>query len=153
MNTKNILRTMALAMLLVTACNKEINTENTAGKGYTLPVTVSVTRQGDDPASKATYNESTKKLEFSEGDKLFVRGSHDTAGKFAGPLDYDTETGKFSGTISTENEYTGTADALFSSANTIAATLLPAGYESYGFISNKGSDYSSSLILNYANAL
>ena len=133
MNTKNILRTMALAMLLVTACNKEIETENTAGKGYTLPVTVSVTRQADDPATKATYNESTRKLEFSAGDQLFVQGGHDTAGDFAGTLDYDTATGKFSGTITAENPYSGTADAFFSSA-AIKATLLPAGYESYGYL-------------------
>ena len=139
MNTKNILRTMALAMLLVTACNKEIDTENTAGKGYTLPVTVSVTRQADDPASKATFNESTSKLEFSTGDKLFVSGGHATAGSFAGTLDYVSD-GTFSGTITTKNEYTGTVDDLFAYAY---AYLLPDGYAGYGYLSISGSGYSA----------
>ncbi len=65
------------ALLLNTACNSEIiNNENTDGKGYALPVTVNVTRQGDDPSTKATYNEETKKLSFSTGDKLFVNGKN-----------------------------------------------------------------------------
>ena len=48
MNTKNILKTLALAMLmpailLTTACSNDddaVNTENTAKKGYALPVTI-----------------------------------------------------------------------------------------------------------------
>ena len=52
MNTKNILKTLALAMLLIPACNKsEIaneknKEENTEKKGFALPVTVNVTREG-----------------------------------------------------------------------------------------------------------
>ena len=62
MNTKNILKTLALAMLLVPACNKNeiANDENTEKKGFALPVTVNVNREGDD--TKATFNESTRKL-------------------------------------------------------------------------------------------
>ena len=137
MNTKNILKTLALAMLIVPACNKsEIdNEENTEKKGFALPVTVNVTREGDD-ATKATYNESTRKLEFSAGDKLFVYGSQNNAGKFAGTLDYDAVSGKFSGTVTTQYEYTGTIDNLMESVD---AVLLPAGYESYGFYSVSGS--------------
>ena len=54
-------------------------------------------------------------------------------------LDYDAVSGKFSGTIYTESEYTGTIDDLMASAR---ATLLPAGYGSYGFFSieESGSD-------------
>ena len=135
MNTKNILKTLALAMLLVPACNKNeiANDENAEKKGFALPVTVNVTREGDD--TKATYNESTRKLEFSAGDKLFVSGSASGAGKFAGALDYDAVSGKFSGTIYTQNEYSGTADALFSAAFPARAILLPNGYESYNFLS------------------
>ena len=151
MNTKNILKTLAFAMLLATACNKSeiANDENAEKKGFALPVTVNVTREGDN--TKATYNESTRKLEFSAGDKLFVSGSATGAGSFAGALDYDAVSGKFSGTIYIQNEWTGTAEELFlvttaqntQFASRIFATLLPNGYEEYGFItiSDRGTDY------------
>ena len=159
MNTKNILKTLALAMLLVPACNKNeiANDENTEKKGFALPVTVNVTREGDD-ATKATYNESTRKLEFSAGDKLLVRGNDDSdggAGRFAGLLDYDTEKGNFSGTIYTQNEYSGTADELFTAAtaNWVGAALFPNGYESYEFLSLSGSGYSTSYSMSYNKAI
>ncbi len=141
MKTKTIFKTLALAMLmpamlLTTACsndddvvNNAVNTENTINKGYALPVTVNVTR--GDGATRASYNESTRKLEFSTGDKLFVYGSTTAAGSFAGALDYVSE-GTFSGTIYTEKEWTGTADALFTAASAgenLTATLLPNGYD------------------------
>jgi len=135
---------MAVMVLMIAACssedelanNKNIdNTEAAINKGFSLPVTVNVTREGDSDM-RATYNESTRKLEFSAGDKLFVEG-HDYGkvgvGRFAGLLDYDASEGKFSGTIYTQNEYSGTADALFT-AGYVCATLLPAGYESYGYL-------------------
>ncbi len=136
MRTNTIIKALAFAMLLATACNKNeiANDENTEKKGFALPVTVNVTREGDD-ATKATYNESTRKLEFSAGDKLFVSGSATGAVKFAGALDYVPATGKFSGTIYTQKDYDGTADALFSAASSVRANLLPAGYESYNFLS------------------
>ncbi len=153
MNTKNILKTLAFAMLLATACNKNeiANNENAEKKGFALPVTVNVTREGDD-ATKATFNDGTKKLAFSAGDKLFVEGrDNDGAEYFAGVLDYVPATGKFSGTIYTQNEWLGTADELFVAANadqtlyvpTFIATLLPAGYEDYGYfgINDKGDAY------------
>ena len=120
MKTKNIFKTLAFAilmpaMLLTTACGKEtVNDENTNGKGFSFPVTVNVTREGDD-ATKATFNDGTKKLSFSTGDKLFVGGWNTSAGAgyFDGALDYDAVSGKFSGTITTQFEYTGTADELF----------------------------------------
>ena len=147
----NIFKTVALAMLmpamlLTTACSSEddltnntVNSQPVAKKGYALPVTVSATREGDKGSNRASYNESTRKLEFSTGDKLFVEGSHIDADRFAGTLDYDAGSGKFSGTIYTESEYTGTIDDLMASAR---ATLLPAGYGSYGFFSieESGSD-------------
>ncbi len=147
MKTKNIFKTLAAAMLmptmlLTTACSNDdeiVNTENPANaKGYTLPVTVNVTRQGDDATTRATYtyDEDTKKgtLSFSTGDKLFVAGDHTGAGSFAGVLDYDAVSGKFSGTIYTESEYTGTAEELLSSAADDAeALLIPAGYKSYEY--------------------
>ena len=148
MRTKNIFKTLAAAMLmpamlLATSCNKEVSTENTAEKGYEFPVTINVTRQGDDSASKATFNESTRKLEFTTGDKLFVKDeSHATAGALAGTLTYDAVSGKFSGIITTQKEYTGTTDALLAGAG---ATLLPKDYGDYGFISVAGSGYDASL--------
>ena len=66
MKTKNIFKTLAAvmlmpAMLLTTACSNEDDplnntAENTAKKGYILPVTVSVTRQGDGATTRATFN-------------------------------------------------------------------------------------------------
>ena len=153
MNTKNIFKTLALAMLmpammLTTACSSEDDlVNNTAGestastKGYPFPVTVNVTRQGD-ATTRATYNESTRTLSFSTGDKLFVSGYYGGYEKqFAGTLDYDAVSGKFSGTIYTESEYTGTAEALLAGADDPIATLVPAGYDTYGYLSikNEGS--------------
>ena len=153
MKTKTIFKALALAMLmpamlLTTACsndddvvNNAANTENTINKGYALPVTVNVTREGDAAGTRATYTDNGNKtgsLAFGAGDKLFVRGEYSTSGLFAGTLDYDAVSGKFSGTIYTTNEWTGTADALFtaaSSSNFVGAVLLPKGYESIGFLS------------------
>ena len=151
MKTKNIFKTFALAMLmptmlLTTACSSEddvvnsniANLETVANKGYALPVTVNVTREGDKGSNRASYNDNgdgTGSLAFSTGDKLFVSGSATGAGKFAGALDYVPATGKFSGTIYTQNDYDGTADALFSAAFSRIATLLPNGYDSYNFLS------------------
>ena len=131
------------AMLLTTACSSEddalnntANTENTINKGYALPVTVNVTREADG-ATRASYNESTRKLEFSAGDKLFVEGRDiDGAEYFAGTLNY-VSGGTFSGTIYTQYSYEGTADALFTAAKAgefVNAILLPAGYGSYGYL-------------------
>ena len=137
MKTNNILKALAFALLITTACNKSeiANEENTEKKGFSFPVTVNVTREGDD-ATKATFNDGTKKLSFSEGDILFVGGQNTSAGAgyFDGALDYDAVSGKFSGTITTQFEYTGTADELFTAPNYIHATLLPKGYEDYGYL-------------------
>ena len=133
MKTKNIFKTLVLAAVLVSACGKNEIADDF--KGYTLPVTINVTRQGDEPATRASYNESTRKLEFSAGDKLFVQGrDNNTAGNFKGVLTW-VSGGTFSGSINTEKEYTGTADALLTDAAYVTATLLPAGYESYAFLS------------------
>lgn len=156
LKTKNIFKALALvmlmpAMLLTTACsnkddalNNTANTENTINKGYALPVTVNVSREGD-ATTRATYidnGDGTGSLGFSAGDKLFVSGSATGAGQFAGALDYVPATGKISGTIYTKNDYDGTADALFSAASSVRANLLPAGYDSYNFmyINNKSTD-------------
>jgi len=159
MRTKNIFKAVALAMmmpamLLTTACSNEDDAINNGdnNKGYPLQVTVNVTRQGDKATTRATYNESTRKLEFSDGDKLLVSGSATGAGSFAGMLDYVSE-GTFSGTIYTQNEYSGTADALFTAANKINATLFPNGYETYEFLSLTGSGYSTSYIMSLNKAI
>ena len=155
MKTKTIFKTLALAMLmptmlLTTACssddNEIVNTENpTNTKGYALPVTVNVTRQGDEGTTRATYNESTGKLSFSAGDKLFVIGEHNAAGQFAGTLDYDAVSGKFSGTVYTQYSYEGTADELFTDANAVSSILLPADYGSYGAFSIVGIGYEANV--------
>lgn len=147
MKTKNIFKTLALAMLmptmlLTTACSSEddlanntLNSQPVAKKGYALPVTVNVSREGDKGSNRAAYNESTRTLSFSAGDKLFVSGQdNNTAGSFKGVLTW-VSGGTFSGSINTQNEYTGTADALLTDAAYVTAILLPAGYESYAFLS------------------
>lgn len=141
MKTKNIFKTLVLAAVLVSACSKNDIADDF--KGYTLPVTINVTRQGDEPATRATYNESTKKLSFSAGDKLFVRAASSSAGQFAGLLDYDSETGNFSGDFLTQSAYSGTVEGLLTSASDLEAFLMPAGYGGYGFlgIADEGSYY------------
>ena len=150
MKTKTIFKALALAMLmpatmLTTACSSEDNlaannnenTEVVNEKGYPLQVTVNVTREGD-ATTRATYNESTKKLEFSTGDQLFVKGwASGTAGGFAGTLEWQSGS-TFSGTIYTYNTYDGTFDELFTVGDA-QATLLPAGYGTYNYLSIDGS--------------
>ena len=144
MKTKNIFKTVAFAMLmptmlLTTACSSEddlVNNtaENTVtNKGYALPVTVNVSRQDD--GTRATYNDGTKKLSFSEGDQLFVGGNYDDWDKrFAGTLDYDAESGKFKGTIYTQDDTYKTYEDLFGNSDYTIATLLPAGYKDHGYL-------------------
>ena len=148
MKTKNIFKTLALAMLmptmlLTTACSSEddvvnsniANIETVANKGYALPVTVNVTREGDKGSNRASYNESTRKLAFGEGDKLFVGGNYDDWNKrFAGTLDYDAESGKFKGTIYTQDDTYKTYEDLFGNSDYTIATLLPAGYKDHGYL-------------------
>ena len=147
MKTKTIFKMLAAAMLmpamlLTTACSNSddeiINTENPANtKGYALPVTINVTRQGD-TTTRATYTDNGNKtgsLSFSTGDKLFVQGSYNEGAYiFAGILDYVSD-GTFSGTIMTQTEWTGTTEELLSADGGASATLLPAGYGEYGYLS------------------
>ena len=166
MQKKNIFKALAAAMLmpamlLTTACSNDddaiINNENTIKKGYTLPVTVNVTRQGDDGATRTSLNETTHKLEFSTGDQLFVSGedvSVGGAGKFAGRLTWQSG-GTFSGTITTEKEYPGTADALFTAGGpSTTATLLPYRYGTYDYLSFKlNNGYDAVLKQTAANSI
>lgn len=161
MKTKTIFKALALAMMmpammLTTACSSDddaiINNDETPAKnGYSLPLTINVTRQGDDATTRATYKESTHKLEFSTGDKLFLYGDHASAGQFAGTLDWVSD-GTFSGIIITQREVHCTAleflDAADSYGTPNRACLLPAGYDSdinHSFlsISNPGTYYAS----------
>ena len=162
MKTKTIFNRLALAMLmpamlLTTACSSSddiINNENTTKKGYTIPVTVNVTRQGDDATTRATY--SGNKLYFSEGDKLFVSG-YDWGNSldYAGTLDYVPASGKFSGTITISKAYSGTADELLTSTDITKVVLLPNGYGDYDFFSiaeNHGYDDELNHYYTYAFA-
>ena len=164
MITKTIFKVLAMAMLmpamlLTTACSSSddddvvINHGETAQKGYAIPVTVNVTCEGFDATTRATYNDGTNKLSFSTGDKLFVSGVNTSAnvntGWFAGLLEWQSG-GTFSGTIYTQKEYTGSADALL--AGTERAVLLPAGYEDYGFLKVKNEGYSMLFDTDYTKA-
>ena len=166
MKTKNIFSLLAMAMMmpaimLTTACSSEddaiVNDEPTVEKGFELPVTINVTRQGGD-ATRAEYDTSTKKLSFSEGDKLYVGGMDSStggAGEFAGTLDWVSE-GTFSGTITTRHAYPGTAEQLFLAAQSsvyVSALLLPNGYGSHGFLYyNKRNVYDGTFTLTANNA-
>ena len=147
MKTKTIFKTLALAtmmpaMLLTTACSSDDdaiinNNETPAKKGYTLPVTINVTRQSE-AATRATYTDNGNKtgsLSFNTGDKLFVTGAWEDEDEnyycYAGMLNYVSD-GTFSGTIITQTEWTGTIEGLLGGAS---ANLLPAGYEEYGYLS------------------
>ena len=150
MKTKNIFKALALAMLmpamlLTTACSNENDAINNGDnkKGYPLQVTVNVTRQGDKATTRATFDGS--KLNFSTDDKLFVKGKDEGgAGFFAGTLTWQSG-GTFSGTILTENTYSGTNDALFTAGSALA-TLLPANYGNYPYLSFTNKDtYSASV--------
>ena len=151
MKTNNILKALAFALLITTACNKSeiANEENTEKKGFSFPVTVNVTRDGDD-TTKATFNDGTKTLSFSEGDKLFVYGMDGGYGKFAGTLTWASG-GTFSGTITTQKEYSGTAQDYLSSAYMVSAYLLPNDYTTYGYLSILGDGYSASIGFNNNN--
>ncbi len=148
MKTKTIFTVLALATLLPISCGKnEIPNE----KGYPLSVTLNVTRQGDEAATRATYNDGTKTLAFGTGDQLFVLGSHSTAGKFAGTLAWQSgET--FTGTILTKNLYSGTSDDLFKMATYTRAALVPKDYASYGYLEfDKPDTYSATLFTNFTD--
>ena len=162
MKTKNIFKTLAFAMLmptmlLTTACSSEddvvnsntANIETVANKGYALPVTVNVTREGD-ATMRAAFDGS--KLNFSTGDQLFVKGrdySEGGAGFFAGTLTWQSG-GTFSGTILTQNAYSGTIVDLFKAVNNPLATLIPANYVNYSYLSfTSEGTYEASVTPNY----
>ena len=147
-------------MMLNIACSSDDdlaanNNEITNKKGFELPVTVNVTREGDKATTRATYTDNgngTGTLGFSTGDKLLVKGMDNGFKQFAGILTWQSG-GTFSGTITTENtSYTGTADDLFKNAMFISAYLLPAGYDSKGFIKVSGSGYQMGTTYDYTKA-
>jgi len=163
MKTTNIFKTLAFAMLMptmlfTTACTNEDDpiTEQANPNGYAIPVTITVNQQGDEGSTRSTYTTSTNTLSIGEGDKLFVQGTATAAGNFAGTLDYTTASGTnctFTGTIYTTQEYTGTAEDLMTTASSVTATLLPKGYESYGYLSVTGTGADATLTKTDAKAI
>lgn len=62
-------------------------------------------------------------------------GNYDSWNKrFAGTLDYDAESGKFKGTIYTQDDTYKTYEDLFGNSDYTIATLLPAGYKDHGYL-------------------
>ncbi len=148
---KNFFNTLALALLAVptmlftTSCSNEDDTiagqpttEN-SNQGYVMHAVLNASHAVN--TTRATYDTSNKTLSFSSGDKLFVSGTDDTAGQFAGTLTW-TSGNTFEGDLYMQNSYTGSYDALLSGATKKTATLLPNGYESVAFLSvnNKSTD-------------
>ncbi len=163
MKTKNIFKTVAFAMLiptmlLTTSCssgddafNNAENTETVAKKGYTLPVTVNASRENN--GMRAAYDAENKKLYFSAGDKLFIKGEHATAGLFAGVLDYVSD-GSFNGTITTENPYPGTAHELFKSSISTGGFLMPDSYEVFHFYTYEAKNgYDATVSTDFSHAI
>lgn len=156
------MKSMVIALLFITACShkEEPVNENTAPKGYVLPVSVNVTRE--DNATRATYNDETKKLSFSDGDQLFIEGYiYDPDLAFAGKLTWQSE-GTFSGELGLSSAYEGTFDELLTEAgagglNELKATLLPDGHEAYQFMQiynyMSGEAYDDYLIPDYQKAV
>lgn len=157
MKAKNILKTLALPVavalgMMATSCSSDDNIVNEQQAGaakHEIPVTVSATRSGDE-GTRATFNGTSRKLEFEDGDQLFIQGTHATAGTFAGVLsNTSAATGTFSGTVTTQNEYTGTSEALFASAT---ATLLPKGYGTIGYLTLSDEGASQTLTVDATKA-
>ena len=145
MKARNIFKIMTCAlavpaMLLTTACSSDedlkVEQVPTSSKGYAYPVTINVNRSAGD-VTRTNYNESTKKLEFTKGDQLFY-SEYDGggAGRYALLLDYQSGS-SFSGTLYTQNEYTGSVTDLLKKGRG-EAMLLPAGYEAIGFLVQNG---------------
>lgn len=142
-------------MLLTAACDSDDESaDNTDETGYTLRVTVNATRQDLAFVTRTTFNETTCKLAFSAGDRLFVSGydeSEGGAGYFAGMLEM-VSPGVFSGTITLENAYSGTADNLFTASET-EAMLVPVGSESYEYLTYKKHEgYDDYVAVYYKNS-
>ena len=133
------------ALTLFASCNKEPVSEilpdpEESAAVHSIPATIGAVRSADDPSSKAHFNTGTSMLEFTTGDKLFISGTHSTAGQFSGVLDYAGGT-KFTGDIYTENDAsTLSYHDLLSDASTVKAQLLPKDYESKEFLSVTGSE-------------
>ncbi len=110
---------------------------------------MNVTREGD-ATMRAAFDGS--KLNFSTGDQLFVKGrdySEGGAGFFAGTLTWQSG-GTFSGTILTQNAYSGTIVDLFKAVNNPLATLIPANYVNYSYLSfTSEGTYEASVTPNY----
>ena len=148
MNIKNVFKSLAFAMLMpamlfTTSCGNEdeaIIGGDAAKLSKTIPVTVNVTRQGDKAGTRATYDGTTKKLSFSEGDKLLVDGFTDDV-TFAGILEW-VSGGTFTGLLDIDGTYSGTDAEMFTEASTgenfIEAILLPNGWETYGVLKIDG---------------
>ncbi len=156
---KTLFKNLALlltvpTMLLSTSCSNFDVEDNPVvpqvkSNPYTTTVTVNSSCATIFPATRASYDDFNMRLSFSEGDQLFVFGTHSEAGKFAGMLTWISGN-TFSGEVTTENPYYGTGDALITQMSW--ALLYPNGYSTYGFlsVSGSGADAECSTNLNKA---
>ena len=163
MVTNRILKTLALPVavalgMFAASCSNDDNIldeQQPSAAKYEIPVTVSATRSGDDASTRAVYDSGSKKLTFEEGDQLFIQGTDDTAGTFAGLLSNTAGAAStFSGTLTTANAYTGTFAALFGSASSLTATLLPKDYstKANGYLTLSGEGASQTLSVDATKA-
>ena len=163
MVTNRILKTLALPVavalgMFAASCSNDDNIldeQQPSAAKYEIPVTVSATRSGDDASTRAVYDSGSKKLTFEEGDQLFIQGTDETAGTFAGLLSNTAGAAStFSGTLTTANAYTGTFAALFGSASSLTATLLPKDYSTKvnGYLTLSGEGASQTLSVDATKA-
>ncbi len=147
MKAIKITGTVALAILfsiLNTACGYDVRLteEDDIEQGYSFHTAISVNTSLQ--TTRAAYNLETMRLTFSAGDQLFICGTHAQAGDFAGLLIWSSGN-SFSGTITTSNEYRGTATNILNEALSAEATLLPNGYTGYGYLTMSGQGCSTVL--------
>lgn len=136
-------------MLLTTACSSDDDDQHDAqasvsSLGYATPVTIKAYRDGIGDATRSQYNEEYHTIGFTDGDQLFYRGQHETAGLYSALLQ-NTGNGVFSGTLYRQNPYTVDAADLIKSGR-IQVSLIPEGYENYGYMELSGEGYNMNLL-------
>ena len=142
-------------MLLTTACSSDevqsIEQAPASPLGYARPVTIHVNRNADD-ATRTFYDQSLKKLSFSEGDQLFYGGQNGTSGRYAMLTDYKNGN-TFQGTLYTQNPYDGPITDLFNECSgRNYAELIPAGHLSLDYMRINGEGYQMNVSREFTRA-
>ncbi len=135
---------LALPVMLLTAsCNiddpviaEQEQTPVTPSEGYVTHVVINASR--DAGTTRASYDETSRMLEFTEGDKLYVNCSINDVNEGSGYLQWKSNAdgvATFEGDMTFTNPLTGTLHEFLSDKDcTMMAILFPKDYESVGCI-------------------